>query len=109
MVCASSIAGSALRPNSSLAGVLGSSGLASAGSTTGLSVPLSCALAVPAAKHNTASSEEAVSRPRKREFAPFGDLFIVVIPATSHRKSAAPVRAYAGQGRRRALKLNAAP
>src|SRR5215470_16109624 len=38
-----------LRPNSSLAGVLGSSGLASAGSGRGLRLPLSCANAAPGA------------------------------------------------------------
>src|SRR5215510_9191968 len=43
MVRASMWAASVLRPNSSLAGVLGSSGLASAGSTRGVRLPLSCA------------------------------------------------------------------
>src|SRR5437764_10432708 len=40
-------AGVVRRPNSSLAGVFGSSGLASGGSGLGLSVPLSCAFAAP--------------------------------------------------------------
>src|SRR5262245_43802626 len=47
MVCAFIAAAVVLRPNSSLAGVLGSSGLASAGSGRGLRLPLSCASAGP--------------------------------------------------------------
>src|SRR5882672_7262672 len=43
MVWAFIAAAVVLRPNSSLAGVLGSSGLASAGSGRGLRLPLSCA------------------------------------------------------------------
>src|SRR5262245_26864152 len=46
MVRACKFAGAVLRPNSSLAGVAGSSGLASGGNGCGLSVPLSCAVAV---------------------------------------------------------------
>src|SRR5437016_1194280 len=49
MVCAFIAAAFVLRPNSSLAGVLGSSGLASAGSGRGLRLPLSCAHAMPGA------------------------------------------------------------
>src|SRR5215813_8895508 len=47
MVCAFIAAAVVLRPNSSLAGVLGSSGLASAGNGRGLRLPLSCASADP--------------------------------------------------------------
>src|SRR5512138_1782962 len=49
MVWAFIAAALVLRPNSSLAGVLGSSGLASAGSGRGLRLPLSCAKAAPGA------------------------------------------------------------
>src|SRR5438552_11810778 len=49
MVCAFIAAAFVLRPNSSLAGVLGSSGFASAGSGRGLRLPLSCANAMPGA------------------------------------------------------------
>src|SRR5215470_17099807 len=47
MVCAFIAAAVALRPNSCLAGVLGSSGCASAGGGCGLRLPLSCASAGP--------------------------------------------------------------
>src|SRR5215475_3043003 len=43
MTCAEPLVGRVRRPNSCLAGVFGSSGLASGGSGCGLSVPLSCA------------------------------------------------------------------
>ncbi len=47
--------GAVLRPNSSLAGVEGSSAFASGGNGSGLRVPLSCAAAEPAAIGKAAS------------------------------------------------------
>src|SRR5262245_58938530 len=67
MVWAFIAAALVLRPNSSLAGVLGSSGLASAGSGRGLRLPLSCAKAAPGAPIADARSspENRVIRGRR--------------------------------------------
>ena len=62
MVRASIGAGALLRPNNSLAGVAGSSGLAAAGSGCGLTVPLSCA-AVPSAAKRTANVNDTARQP----------------------------------------------
>src|SRR5712691_1628817 len=96
MVRAAIGAGSLLRPNSSLAGVAGSLGLASAGSGSGSSVPLSCALAVPEARQ-IASSKRALRRPRSRQAAPFG-VFIVIMLAASNREFCRPLGGDAGSG-----------
>src|SRR5216684_4409126 len=62
MVRASSGAGVVLRPNNSLAGVLGLSGLTTGGSGRGSMLPLSCALAAPTRK-NVANSETITNCP----------------------------------------------
>src|SRR5262244_4146125 len=80
MVRACKLAGAVLRPNSSLAGVAGSSGLASGGSGCGLRVPLSCALATCGA--STAASSTAARQAVLRRAAPFGASFVVMLAAS---------------------------
>jgi hypothetical protein len=64
MVRASSGAGAVLRPNSSLAGVAGSSGLANGGSGVGLTLPRSCAATEFAAKNGSAASNSMARQPK---------------------------------------------
>src|SRR5258705_3718462 len=65
MVWAFIAAAVVLRPNSSLAGVLGSSGLASAGSGRGLRLPLSCADAGAPNADARSAAENRVFRGRR--------------------------------------------
>src|SRR4029453_8180290 len=81
MVRACKLAGALLRPNSSLAGVAGSSGLASGGSGWGLRVPLSCALAICGAS-TAANSSAAARQTVLRRAAPFGASIVVMLAAS---------------------------
>ena len=83
MVRVASFAGAVLRPNSSLAGVAGSSGLASGGSGFGLTLPLSCAAAICGANNSAANSHGAARRPRSRQLAPVGAFIVVVMLVAS--------------------------
>src|SRR5215468_9247408 len=86
MVRACRGAGAVLRPNNSLAGVAGSSGLASGGNGCGLRVPLSCAIA-PEGASNAASANAATRTTIVRD-ALGGS--IVLILAASDPESCAP-------------------
>src|SRR6516164_10880067 len=96
MVRASRGAGDVLRPNSSLASVLGSSGLATGGNGCGLSVPLSCALAAPG--QDASAGQRAAQRANPPQNGAFGaatsDLtlasFALVRPSAP--RNAAPVK-----------------
>src|SRR5262249_6601711 len=81
MVRACRCAGAVLRPNSSLAGISGSSGLASGGSGCGLRVPLSCALATCGASTAVNSSTPARQTVLRRA-APFGASIVVMLAAS---------------------------
>ncbi len=78
MVRACKGAGAGLRANSSLAGVAGSSGLASGGSGFGLTVPLSCAAALKG-RRNAANSHRAARGAILRRGAPLGAFIIVML------------------------------
>src|SRR5271165_1215838 len=69
-------AGVVLRPNSSLAGVLASSGLASGGNGSGLRLPLSCDLAVSPAKNAMAHNARAARHAEPRQVARVADLML---------------------------------
>src|SRR5215510_8840015 len=86
MVRACRGAGAVLRPNNSLAGVAGSSGLASGGNGCGLRAPLSCAIA-PEGASNAASANAATRTTIVRD-ALGGS--IVLILAASDPESCAP-------------------
>src|SRR5262245_17698616 len=91
MVRACKLAGAVLRPNSSLAGVAGSSGLASGGSGCGLRVPLSCALATCGA--STAANSSAAERHAVlHRAAPFGASIVVMLAASDLRVPPPPRR-----------------
>src|SRR6266545_199306 len=78
MVRACKGAGAGLRANSSLAGVAGSSGLASGGSGFGLTVPLSCAAALKG-RSDAANSHRAARGAILRQGAPLGAFIIVML------------------------------
>src|SRR5262245_21962381 len=77
MVRACNGAGAGLRANNSLAGVAGSSGLASGGIGFGLTVPLSCAAALQG-RSNAANNARATRGAILRQLAPPGALIIVM-------------------------------
>src|SRR5215510_15551382 len=93
MVRVSSLAGWDLRPNSSLAGVDGSSGWARGGSGCGLRVPLSCAVAswgtskIPANNHKAMVLGLALRRTVRS-----GDVIDLVMLAISDRELRRPHR-----------------
>src|SRR5262245_26112831 len=89
MVRACKSAGAVLRPNSSLAGVAGSSGLASGGSGRGLRVPLSCAVAACGAS-TAANSSAAERQALLHRVAPFGASIVVMLAASDFESPAAP-------------------
>src|ERR1700730_18465638 len=70
-------AGVVLRPNSSLAGVPGASGLASGGNGWGSRVPLSWAHAGQAAKYATAHNARAARDPKPRHNPAVPDLTLI--------------------------------
>jgi hypothetical protein len=83
MVRACNRAGTAWRPNNSLAGVPGSSGRSSGGSGTGLTLPLSCAPAGSGADNTTAISN-AANRPKLRLVVPLGEVIVVVMSPSDY-------------------------
>ena len=85
-------AGVLLRPNSSFAGVAGSSGWASAGSGSGLTLPRSCAAASCGAHNRTAHSNGAARRAAERQAAPNGVEIVVVMLAASELGMGRPRR-----------------
>src|SRR5271166_5965682 len=82
-------AGVGLRPNNSLARILGSSGWASAGNGWGLTLPLSCALAVSPAKNTKASSEKTAPCAKQRHGV--GVLMVNVMLTRSDREIRRPL------------------
>src|SRR5205823_11070487 len=98
MVRACRGAGAVLRPNSSLAGVAGSSDLASGGSGWGLSVPLSCAVALEGAS-KAASANAAPHAAIPRANAPLGAVIVVMLASRS--RILPPLGAYADSSPRR--------
>src|SRR4051812_3305424 len=86
-----------LRPNSSLAGVLGSSGLASAGSGRGLRLPLSCANAGGLIAEASKTLQPRVFRDRR---AIIMGTWFVLLSAAHQRQRTANANAHPTQHRK---------
>src|SRR6267142_5473698 len=94
MVRACICAARGLRPNNSLAGVFGSSGLARGGSGFGSTLPLSCAFAAPLPASPMAKARNAICALRFR-CGRCASIVIVMVRHPLEGLSAAPARVYA--------------